>query len=227
MKLLGLLFALDFSFLYLGLALTSAAHAAVIYYTAPMMIALGAMYIIRDEPVRRFKVLGILFAFLGVALTAFSGARGSGAATLAGDLLCFAGAVCWAATVMVIRATRLRDLDASVVLFHQLFGSVPLLGLATLVPAGGWVIHWSPTLVASLTFQTVGVAFLSYLVFFAMLRRHYTSQVSAMNFLAPLFGVVFAIVLLGERQNALFWVGAAAIVGGLCVVNQRRAGHPA
>ena len=60
-----------------------------------------------------------------------------------------------------------------------------------------------------------------------MLRRHYTSQVSAMNFLAPLFGVVFAIVLLGERQNALFWVGAAAIVGGLCVVNQRRAGHPA
>ena len=106
--LLGLLFALDFGFLYLGLALTSAAHAAVIYYTAPMMIALGAMYIIRDEPVRRFKVLGILFAFLGVALTAFSGARGSGAATLAGDLLCFAGAVCWAATVMVIRATGLR-----------------------------------------------------------------------------------------------------------------------
>lgn len=219
---LGLLFALDFGFLYLGLALTSAAHAAVIYYTAPMMIALGAMYIIRDEPLRRFKVLGILFAFLGVALTAFSGTSGSGAATPLGDLLCFAGALCWAATVLMIRATDLRDLDAPVVLFHQLFGSVPLLGLATLVPADGWLIQWSPSLVASLTFQTLGVAFLSYLVFFAMLRRHYTSQVSAMNFLAPLFGVVFAVVLLGERQNALFWLGAAAIVGGLCVVNQRR-----
>ncbi|MCU5786984.1 DMT family transporter [Alloalcanivorax marinus] len=224
---LGLLFALDFGFLYVGLALTSAAHAAVIYYSAPMMIALGAMYLIRDEPVRRFKVLGILFAFLGVGLTAFSGAGGGGAATLAGDLLCFVGAVCWAATVMVIRATGLRDLDAPVVLFHQLFGSVPLLGLATLVPEGGWTVHWSPALIASLAFQTVGVAFLGYLVFFAMLRRHYTSQVSAMNFLAPLFGVVFAVVLLGENQNGLFWLGAAAIVGGLCVVNQRRAGHPA
>jgi len=84
---LGVLFAVDFSLLYLGIALTSASHATVLYSTAPMMIALAAMTAIADEPFDTRKIAGIGIAFAGVAIVALVRPSG-GSATRVGDLLC-------------------------------------------------------------------------------------------------------------------------------------------
>jgi len=130
------------------------------------------------------------------------------------------GAAAWALTVLVIRATRLKTLDASVVLFHQLFWSVPLLAATALVSGEAGPIRWSATALGSLAFQTMAVAFVGYLIFFRLLQLHPASQVSAMSFLAPLFGVLSAWAILDEAPTPGFAAGAGAILAGLYLTNR-------
>ncbi|MDN2567309.1 DMT family transporter [Aquibium sp. A9E412] len=218
---LGLLFAVDFGLLYVGIALTAASHATVLYYTAPMMIALAAMTAIADEPFDRRKIAGIGIAFAGVAAVALvRPAGGAAGATLLGDALCLGAAAAWALTVLVIRGTRLKAVDASVVLFHQLFWSIPVLAIVALAAGETAAIGWSGPALGALAFQTVAVAFAGYLVFFRLIQRHPASQVSAMSFLAPLFGVLSAWAILGEALTPGLAAGAAAILAGLFLTNR-------
>ena len=72
---------------------------------------------------------------------------------------------------------------------------------------------------ASLLFQGVIVSFASYLAWFWLLRRYAASQVSVFSFLTPLFGVTFGVLVLGERVDLAFGVGAALVLAGITVVS--------
>ena len=46
---------------------------------------------------------------------------------------------------------------------------------------------------------------------------------SQSSFLSVIFGVFFGIVLLGEQHSLYIWVAIALILGGVALVNARRA----
>lgn len=71
----------------------------------------------------------------------------------------------------------------------------------------------------SLLFQGVVVCFASYLAWFWLLRRYAASQVSVFSFLTPLFGVSFGVLVLGERVDPAFGIGAALVLAGITVVS--------
>jgi len=71
----------------------------------------------------------------------------------------------------------------------------------------------------SLLFQGVVVSFASYLAWFWLLRRYAASQVSVFSFLTPLFGVSFGVLVLGERVDLAFGMGAALVLAGITVVS--------
>jgi len=77
--------------------------------------------------------------------------------------------------------------------------------------------------VASLTFQSVVVAFASYLAWFWLLTRYLAARLAVFSFLAPLFGVAFGVLILGERLSASFGVAAVLVGAGIALVNLRRA----
>ena len=56
---------------------------------------------------------------------------------------------------------------------------------------------------------------LTFLIWTAALRRLHAASVSAYSYLIPVFGVVFAFLLLGEVPNPLFILGAALILVGV------------
>ena len=79
----------------------------------------------------------------------------------------------------------------------------------------------TPMTVASLAFQSVIVAFASYLTWFWLLTRYLAGRLAVFSFLAPLFGVAFGHFVLGEPITRAF-LGAAALVGaGIVLVNAR------
>jgi hypothetical protein len=61
-----------------------------------------------------------------------------------------------------------------------------------------------PPVLASLFFQSVVVAFASYLAWFWLLTRYLAGRLSVFSFLAPLFGVSFGVLLLDEPLTARF-----------------------
>ena len=214
----GLLFAGEFVFIYAGLALTDAARMVVFVYLAPCMTAFGLHFLIPQERLNVRQWSGILLAFVGIAL-AFGDAFASGRSTLLGDFYGLMGAVLWAATTILIRASKLSAVSAPKTLFYQLAVSAPVLFAASWLMDETGVIQLTPLVIAAFLYQCIAVAFASYLAWFWLLRHYLAARLGVLTFLTPLFGVAAGVILLREPLTATF-MGAALLVGaGIYLVN--------
>jgi drug/metabolite transporter (DMT)-like permease len=230
----GVLFAAEFVCIFLGLTLTSASRMAVFLYTAPCFTALGLHWFVDGERMRRMQWAGIVVAFAGMALAfadgftqTHAGSQSSTLAGVTGDALGVLAGVAWAATTVVVRATRLAQSSASKTLFYQLaVSAVVLLALA----AGLGQVKaatMTPMALLSLGYQAVVVAFVSYLIWFWLLTRYIASRLSVFSFLTPLFGVTFGVLLLGESFSVRFLLAALLVLAGIALVNAPARRHRA
>ena len=224
--LVSLLFALEFAFLYPGLQLTTAAHAVILLYTSPFVVALGAHFLIPGDRLTTSKVAGLLLAFAGVATVvlgrelAAGAPHAAGGPTLAGDLLCLAGAFAWGGLTLVIRASALKHESPERVTFVQLLLSAPMLiGLSLALGEPGLTdptpLHWG-----AFAFTVVFVGFFVFTATNWLYLRYPASRVMAFLLLTPVFGVVAAHLLLGEALSPNLLAGLSLVVAGLWLVNR-------
>ena len=75
--------------------------------------------------------------------------------------------------------------------------------------------------VASLFYQSVLIAFASYLIWFWLLRQYLASRLSVFSFLTPLFGVAFGVLLMHDHVGVRFALAAVMVLGGIVLVNRR------
>jgi len=216
----GLLFGLEFVFIYAGLGHTAASRMTVFIYLAPVLTALGLHWLVPGEKLARAQWLGVGVAFAGIAL-AFGEAFAAARSSLLGDFFGLVAAVLWAATTVLIRATSLSRATAAKTLFYQLAVAAPLLLAASLLMGEKGVVALTPLALASLAYQGAIVAFASYLAWFWLLTRYLAARLSVFSFMTPLFGVLAGVAVLGEPLTP-FFVGAALLVGaGIVLVNRR------
>ncbi|MGO3868749.1 MAG: DMT family transporter [Alcaligenes sp.] len=217
----GLLFALEYLLLGESLRFTSAAHVVVFLYTAPVFAALGLHILLPSERLARLQWVGIGLAVIGIAITFLGPASLEGAdlgRMLLGDLMALAAGALWGFTTVLIRSTRLSAVPPSEALLYQLFSAFVILMVAAMA-SGQTEVHWSGLLGASLVFQSVVVAFLSFLVWFWLLRNYQASRLGVFSFATPLFGVLFGAFLLGEAIEPRFVTGALLVLMGITLVS--------
>ena len=217
----GILFGLEFVFIYAGLPLTNASRIVIFIYLAPPLTALGLHFFVRGERLAAGQWLGVMLAFAGLVL-AFAEGFASRSGTLAGDACGLAAAILWAATMVLIRASSLAHATAAKTLFYQLAVSALILPLASMALGERGVAAVSALAVASLIYQGVIVAFASYLAWFWLLRRYLAARLSVLSFLAPMFGVLSGVLFLREPLSGNFALAALLVGGGIVLVNLRR-----
>ena len=218
----GVLFAAEFVFIYAGLEHTHASRMVVFVYLTPPLTALGLHFFVRGERLVPGQWLGVLLAFAGLVIAFWDGLRAEGRPTLLGDLFGVLAAVMWAATTIVIRASRLAHTTATKTLFYQLAVSAAVLPAMSLLLGEPGVVALTPLAMASLAYQSVVVAFASYLAWFWLLTRYFAARLSVLSFLTPMFGVLFGVVFLSERLTGSFALAALLIATGIALVNLRR-----
>ncbi len=216
----ALLFAGEFTFIYWGLNYTSASRGVVFLYTAPFIVALGAHLFIPGERLRPLQWLGLACAFAGI-LAAFGESLGLPTRSqLQGDAMLFLGAVLWAATTLLIKGGRLAKIAPAKTLFYQLAGSALLLPLVSLALGEPGIFDPTPLVLTCLAYQTVLVAFASYLAWFWLIVHYPAGRLSAFSFLTPLFGVLAGALLLSERVSLALAAALALVVLGIWLVNR-------
>lgn len=221
----GVLFALEFLSVAVGLQYTTASHMSVFLYTAPIFTVLGLHWLIPGERLGPLQWGGVLAAFAGIAI-AFSNGLAAGTRDwtdmLIGDALGVLGGIFWAATTLLIRRSALSEAPPAVTLFYQLASCGLILVLIAVAGGQHTAVTMNGTVWVSLFFQAVIVAFLSFLVWFWMLRKYLASRLSVFSFLTPLFGVGFGVLLLGDPLDGRFLGGAVLVMAGVVLVNFRR-----
>lgn len=216
----AVLFAGEFAFIYWGLTYTAASRGVVFLYTAPFMIALGAHCFLPGEKLRPLQWLGLACAFAGI-LAAFGESLGLPTQSqLLGDGMLFLAAVLWAATTLVIKGSALAKVSPAKTLFYQLAGSALALPAVSLALGEPGVIALTPLVLASLAYQTVLVAFASYLAWFWLVAHYPAGRLAAFSFLTPIFGVFAGALLLGERISPGLAAALVLVVLGIWLVNR-------
>ena len=215
----GALFAAEFVFIYVGLAHTTASRMVVFIYLAPCLTALGLQWFVPGEQLSARQWAGVLLAFAGMALAFADGFGAAAGSTALGDSFGVIAALLWAATTVLIRATRLGSASASKALFYQLGVSAVILTPASFIAGETGITALTPMVVASLAYQGVIVAFVSYLAWFWLLTRYLAGRLAVFSFLTPLFGVAFGMLFLSEPVSAAFAAAALLVGTGIVLVN--------
>ncbi len=217
----GLLFAVEFIALYVGVGLTTASRGVVFLYGAPFFVALGAHWLIPDDRLTQAKAIGLLVAFGGLVLAFFEGLFApAGERALLGDVLCLLAGGLWGATTVLVKASALRRAPAMTVLLYQLAVSAPLLLIASPLMGEAWRIEPRPLVIGALIYQGAVIAGASYALWFWLVSQHSASRLAAFSVLTPIFGVLAGAVLLGEPLGHLFGAALALVVLGLWLVNR-------
>jgi drug/metabolite transporter (DMT)-like permease len=172
------------------------------------------------EKLRPQQWLGLACAFAGI-LAAFGESLGLPTKSqLLGDGMLFLAAVLWAATTLVIKGSALAKVSPAKTLFYQLAGSALVLPCVSLALNEPGIIALTPLVLASLAYQTVLVAFASYLAWFWLVSTYPAGRLAAFSFLTPIFGVLAGALLLGERIGPALAVALALVALGIWLVNR-------
>jgi drug/metabolite transporter (DMT)-like permease len=220
----GVLFAVEFLCIAKGLQYTTASHMSVFLYTAPVFTVLGLHWLVPGERLGRLQWAGVVAAFAGIAVAFSNGLLNPGSAwrdMLIGDALGVLAGVFWAATTLLIRRSALAEAPPAITLLYQLGASGIILLLVAWASGEAAGASWTPVVWGSLVYQSVLIAFASYLVWFWMLRRFLASRLSVFSFLTPLFGVAFGVLLLNDPLDPRFSAGAVLVMIGVVLVNLR------
>lgn len=213
----GLLFGIEFALLFFGLDFTSAARGTLMINTMPFWVLLGAHFWL-GERITAGKLGGLVLAFAGVALV-FSDQLSMMPGGMKGDLMLLTAGILWAATTIVIKRSRLSTASAEKTLLYQL--GVSAICSIPLIPLAGPILRepsWLST--GSFFVQAVYIAAFTYVLWFWLIARYPAAGLSSFTFLSPVFGVLFAVALLGEPFSWRILVALVLVAAGLAIVNR-------
>jgi len=218
---LGVLFGFDFLFLYWGTAFTDASRAVIFLYTTPLWVAVAAHFVLPQDRLNAQKAVGLISAFLGLATVFGARSHTLGEHYWVGDLMEVLAATFWASTTIYVKKfIRNRPISHFQTLFAQLFFAIPILAVGSWLFETPLSIKLTPLVAAAFGYQTVVVAFFSYILWFWMIHHYPVSRLSSFTFLAPLFGVILSGALLGESLSLLLVLGLILVAGGIFLVNR-------
>lgn len=214
----GAIFAVEFLLLFVALDLTTVSRTAIIFYSMPVWMALGAHLFVAGDRITGAKALGLALCMGGVALAMAD--RGGGEASLAGDLAALGAAMGWAATALMAKASPLRLVRPEVQLLWQVGVSAPI--LLMLAPLFGALVRdLQPIHLWGLAFQIVVVVSAGFILWLWLLARYPASGVASFSFLSPVFGVGLGWALLGEEVGPVLLAALALVALGLVLINRR------
>jgi len=212
-----LIYVNQLGFVY-GVDESGAATVALFLGTTPIWMGLIATAIGFERLQRSFWAAAAI-SFVGVAFVA----AGSGDFTgrLGGNALSLFAAMSWAAYSITIAPLMRRYSPFRISALVLAIGWIPLAatGIVQTLAQG---FHFSALTWIGFGYAVVGPLFLTNILWFTAIDRVGPSRASLFSNLQPFFGLLFALVLLGEHLDRFELVGAVAIFGGIVLERVRR-----
>jgi drug/metabolite transporter (DMT)-like permease len=199
-----------------GVQMTTASNATLIGSSEVILTILFAAVFL-GEKLTRMKLLLAGISFSGVLLLMLKDAEGASRSSLMGDLLVLMGAI-FAVFYVLISKKQVESADPL-----QLTSSQQLVGLIVTVFCFSVLSIINPSYEVNIAGISPGfwllavgsgimqyaLAFLLYLI---ALQKIPVSQAAFFVALIPVFGVVSAVVMIGEKPSLAQWIGGSMVI---------------
>tara|TARA_X000000368_G_scaffold7775_1_gene6024 strand:- start:753 stop:1646 length:894 start_codon:yes stop_codon:yes gene_type:complete len=217
----GLVFSLEFLFLFLALDFTTVSRNSIIFYSMPVWLAILAHFFVPDERLNIMKIFGLICAFTGVTLsllinvTDFSFTNN----ILLGDFFAILAAFTWALLILLAKGTKFSQVSPEMQLIWMVMISGPVLILLSLI-FGNPIRDFELIHFWGLIFQSVIVVAGGFLFWLWLLSVYPASGVASFSFLTPIFTIFFGWLILDDALNIIFLMAAFMVVLGLIFINK-------
>ncbi len=218
------LFVGQFALLFTGMAAgMPPGLASVTQQSQAFLTALIAALVLRERPSGR-AIAGMGIAFAGLAL--ISTTVGTGGVTMAGLLLCLAGAASWAVGNVLLRGAGPPGVGA--LAFMTWLGMVPILPLFALSfalegPAaiGQALANLNLPGILAILYVAILATSVGYGIWGFLMARYPATTVAPFALLVPITGALSATLVTGESFGPVRLAGMALILAGLFVTAVR------
>lgn len=205
-----------------GLSRSTATNGALIMALSPLVSALLAAVAFRER-LTVVRLAGVALGFAGVAAVVLSHPGAGLSSAGIGDLMLVAAVVSFAAGGAIVQrlARRMHTLliswaiygvGTSMLVLHAAL-KMPVLDMNTLFPG------WRPW--AFILFSGVLATAVSNLLWNRAIARIGVARTAVFLYWVPVFGVLFAALLLGEQLTFWHLVGFLAVMGGTYLGTQQ------
>ena len=207
--------ALPFALVSWGQVKVDASLAAIFMAVMPLATILLAHIMTSDEKFNRYKLAGVTLGFTGIVIL-----MGIDSLSSLGDeslrqfaILC--AAVCYAVNAIITR--KLTSIPR-----YSMVAALTIAASILLVPASVFIDHpWnlsvSTTAVVSILALAAVSTVLATILLLMIIDRCGATFMSQINFMVPLFGVLFGTLLLGERPAANAYIALIVILMALAL----------
>lgn len=211
----GLQFALMFTGVKLSGNMSSVAIASQLGVPFATLLSVALL----GERIRWRRWLGIALSFTGIVVLAFSPDVFSSAQGL---VMIVAAAFIGAVGLVAIK--RVHELEPLELMAWLAWASLPfLLPLSLLIEDGQLesLAQAGATGWGALLYSAVLASLFAHTAYFALVRRYPVSSVAPVTVLAPVFSVLFSVLLLGDRLDWRMVMGGLMTLSGVAVIVTR------
>ena len=200
-----------------GVQMLPASTSSLIVGSFPAMTLVMECFIDKTRP-QLFKTLGIVLAFVGVAVLAFTESGEGVGNVLLGSLILMFGGLSWSLYNFAMRLVMGTYSTLTITAWQTLFGT---LGFIPFVLVEGMPTHLpSLTAWASLAYLVLGCTVVGFVLYNWGLEDLEPSTATSLSNLIPVFGLALSALILGEHISAQQLFGGAVVVAGIVLSTQ-------
>ena len=216
---LGVLFVVQTMLMYVGGDHTSSGHASVLIFSFPLWTAVFGHFFVPGDRMSWRRSFGLAIAYGGV-VTVFLGGLSAPGASIEGDLMMVSSAMLLGGRQIYL-SNFSRDIHPARLLMTQSVASIVLFGLGGVLLESG-PLNLSTEFVVAVMYQGCVIGGFGFIGNLWLVSRYFPSQVSATMLFAPIFGVIFSWLILGESLGIELLLGVVLLVIGSSIVQLRR-----
>lgn len=192
------------------------ASLAILVVQSQVPFAVLAAWAIGQEQINYSRFAGIALSLMGVALVV---GLPDSIGQIEGLLLIVLGTLSWGMAQGII-GTISREPGGRMMGVMSALAAPQLLALSLLLETGQRQALLEASLVdwAAVAMLAIGGFVAAYVIWYGLLRRYRVDQIAPFILIMPIFGVLSAFLLLGERPSLSVLLGGLIILGGLTIV---------
>ncbi len=219
----GFLLFIQISSFNIGVVMTNSSHGAMLINTFVFWVAAIEHFFTRTDRLTARSIAGLVVSAIGVGFVMMPGdiTAQIPQSFLIGDVILLASAVLLAIRVVYVRHVVGNIAPSKLIFWHNIFGVV-MFAAWSLLTESFENVSFTRAAILGLLYQGVVVAGFCFALHASLLRNHSASQISVFSFTAPVFGVIFSILLRNEPFTAYVVLGVICVAFGIWLVCFRR-----
>ncbi len=213
--------ALFNTFVYVAGHYTSAINMALIGTTSSPIFATIMAVVFLKEKLSRYRVIGMITCISGILLLISNGSWSKLAAFhfSKGDLWILAGAFAFAIYNVLVRKKPSTISAINFLFIIFLIGTLMLFPFYLRELIYDAPTNWNPILIGSIIYLGIGTSAIAFLCWNLAIQKLGAGRTVLFGNLIPVFSIIEAVILLGEKMTTAHIVSGVIVISGLAIAN--------